>query len=154
MAQQIPTTIVMEAYYSSQYWGRYFLKAGHEVKLIPVQHVTPFVRGNKNDHNDALTIAEASLRPRMKFVPVKSIEQQEIQTLHRIRQRYVDSRISLSNQMCGLLSDYGFAFTIGVKAFEAGMLDVMEQEDIPKRVMEEINKVWLEYGALKTESKQ
>ena len=56
--------------------------------------------------------------------------------------------------MRGLLSDYGFAFTIGVKAFEAGMLDVMEQEDIPKRVMEEINKVWLEYGALKTESKQ
>lgn len=149
MAQQAPTTIVMEACYSSQYWGRYFLKAGHEIKLIPAQHVTPFVGGNKNDHNDALAIAEASLRPRTKFVPVKSIEQQEIQTLHRIRQRYVDNRISLSNQMRGLLSDYGFAFTIGVKAFEAGMLDVMEQEDIPKRVMEEIHKVWLEYGALK-----
>ena len=67
MAQQTPTTIVMEACYSSQYWGRYFLKAGHEVKLIPAQQVTPFVRGNKNDHNDALAIAEASLRPRMKF---------------------------------------------------------------------------------------
>lgn len=149
MAQQTPTTIVMEACHSSQYWGRYFLKAGHEVKLIPAQHVTPFVRGNKNDHNDALAIAEASLRPRMKFLPVKSIEQQEIQTLHRIRQRYVDSRISLSNQMRGLLSDYGFVFTIGIKAFETGMLDVMEQEDIPKRVLEEINKVWLEYQALK-----
>jgi transposase len=149
MAQQTPTTIVMEACYSSQYWGRYFLKAGHDVKLIPAQHVTSFVRGNKNYHNDALAIAEAFLRPRMKFVPVKSIEQQEIQTLHRIRQRYVDSRISLSNQMRGLLSDYGFIFAIGTKAFEAGMLDVMEQEDIPKRVLEEINKVWLEYQALK-----
>jgi len=66
MQQQLPTTVVMEACYSSHYWGREISKLGHEVKLIPAQHVTPFVRDNKNDANDALAIAEASQRAKMR----------------------------------------------------------------------------------------
>jgi hypothetical protein len=63
MRQQLPTVVVMEACYSSHYWGRKMAKLVHDVKLIPAQHVTPFVRGNKNDHNDAFAISEASQRP-------------------------------------------------------------------------------------------
>jgi transposase len=74
MRQQTPT--VMEACYSYHYWGREIAKLGHDTKLIAAQHVTPFVRGNKNVHNDAFAIAEASQRANIRFVPVKSEHQQ------------------------------------------------------------------------------
>jgi len=76
MRQQEPTMVVMEACYSSHYWGREMAKLGHDVKLIPAQHVTPFIRGNKNDRNDAFAIAEASQRPFIRFVPIKTELQQ------------------------------------------------------------------------------
>lgn len=69
--QQETTTIVMEACYSSHYWARTFEAMGHTVKLLPAQHVKPFVRGNKSDHNDASAIAEASMQPNITTVPVK-----------------------------------------------------------------------------------
>lgn len=81
IAQQEPTTIAMEACYSSHYWARRFEALGHKVLLLPAQHVKPLVRGNKSDHNDAVAIAEAALRPNIKPVPVKNLEQQDIQVL-------------------------------------------------------------------------
>lgn len=97
----------MEACYSSHYWARLFESYGHSVKLLPAQHVTPFVRGNKSDRNDAVAIAEAAQRPNIIPVPIKSIEQQDIQNLHRIRERYVSHRTGLINQTRGLLAEYG-----------------------------------------------
>ncbi len=102
-----PTRIVMEACYSSNYWGREFKEMGYVVDLIPPHQVKPFVVGNKTDHNDALAIAEASFRSTTVFVPVKTIEQQDIQSLHRIRDRYIKSRTAVANQMRGLMSEYG-----------------------------------------------
>ncbi len=102
-----PTRIVMEACYSSNYWGREFNKMGYVVDLIPPHQVKPFVVGNKTDHNDALAIAEASFRSTTVFVPVKTIAQQDIQSLHRIRDRYIRSRTAVANQMRGLMSEYG-----------------------------------------------
>jgi transposase len=89
MRQQSPITVVMEACYSSHYWGREIAKLGHDTKLIPAQHVTPFVQGNKNDHNDAFAIAKASQRANIRFVPAKPEHQQEIFCLHRIRERLI-----------------------------------------------------------------
>ena len=106
----------MEACYSSHYWGREFTKLGHAVELIPPQFVKPFLRGNKNDRNDALAIAEASDRPNISRVPIKTIEQQEIQSLHRIRDRLVKQRTQLINQLRGLLSEYGIVTGQGHKA--------------------------------------
>jgi transposase len=83
LAQMAPATVVMESCYSANYWGREFEQMGHTVKLVPAQHVKPFVRGSKNDANDALAIAEAAGRPKIRFVPVKSVAQQDIQLLHR-----------------------------------------------------------------------
>ena len=77
----------MEACASAHYWARELAALGHEVKLIPPQHVKAFVRGNKNDYNDALAIAEAVSRPEMRFVAVKTAAQQDIQALHRLRER-------------------------------------------------------------------
>jgi transposase len=99
--------IVMEACYSSNYWGREFQALGKKVDLIPPYQVKPFVVGNKNDANDAVAIGEASYRPKAVFVPVKTISQQDIQSLHRIRERAVKTRTAVANQMRGLLSEYG-----------------------------------------------
>ena len=117
IAQQEPTIIAMEACYSSHFWGRAFRDLGHTVKLIPAQHVTPFVRGNKSDKNDATAIAEAAQRPNIKPVPIKSIEQQDVQTLHRMRERHISQRTGLMNQTRGLLSEYGLVCPIGHKSF-------------------------------------
>jgi transposase len=95
--------IFMESCYSANYWGRLFESHGFKVKLIPAQHVKPFVKGNKNDKHDALAIAEASMRPGIYFVPIKSVEQQDIQCLHRVRQRLISYRTGLSNQIRGLI---------------------------------------------------
>lgn len=117
MAQQPPTTVAMEACYSSHYWGRTFESMGHTVKLLPAQFVKPFVRGHKSDRNDAVAIAEASLRPNILPVPVKRVEQQDIQVLHRMRDRYVARRTGLINQGRGLLSEYGIIAPQGLQAF-------------------------------------
>ena len=71
MQMQPKCRVVMEACYSSHYWGRTFEEMGHTVALIPAQHVTPFVRGNKNDSNDTLAIFEASSRIYIRHVPIK-----------------------------------------------------------------------------------
>ncbi|NRA56332.1 MAG: IS110 family transposase [Gammaproteobacteria bacterium] len=113
MAKKEHTIVVMEACYSSNYWGREITKLGHEVKLIPAQHVTPFVRGNKNDRNDALAIVEASQRPYIRFVPVKTEYQQEINSLHRIRERLIRNRTAIINQIRGLLSEFGVIASAG-----------------------------------------
>lgn len=121
MLQQPPTSVVMEACYSSNYWAREIEKLGHTVKLIPAQHVKPFVRGNKNDHNDAYAIVEASQRAHIRFVPIKTEHQQEIIALHRIRERLIKNKTAVSNQARGLLSEFGVIFDAGKEAFLLGM---------------------------------
>lgn len=117
MVKQPACTVAMEACYSSHYWARCFEAMGHTVKLLPAQHVKPFVRGNKSDHNDALAIAEAAQRPNLRAIPIKTIEQQDIQSLHRIRERVVHQRTHLTNQTRGLLADYGIVIPKGQRAF-------------------------------------
>lgn len=117
MLHQPPVAVAMEACYSSHYWARCFEAMGHTVKLLPAQHVAPFVRGNKSDHNDAVAIAEAARRPNIRPVPIKTVGQQDIQALHRLRERYVANRTGLINQTRGLLSEYGIIAPLGHKAF-------------------------------------
>jgi transposase len=105
-----PCTIGMEACSSAHYWARQFLQQGHEVKLISPQFVKPFVKGNKTDSNDAEAICEALQRPTMRFVPIKSIEQQDVQSLHRARSRLVNNHTGLVSQMRGILAERGIVF--------------------------------------------
>lgn len=124
---QLPLTIIaMESCSSAHYWGRVIRDMGHQVMLVPAQHVKPFVRGNKNDANDALAICETAQRPGLHTVPIKTIAQQDIQLLHRLRQRKVQQSTALSNQIRSLGSEYGVVFPAGIKTLIADLPDALE----------------------------
>src|ERR1700690_3744592 len=104
----LPACLVgMEASNGAHYWARVLTELGHQVRLISPQFVTPYVKSNKNDRNDAEAICEAVGRPNMRFVPVKSAEQLAVQAVHRIRSRLVGDRVRLVNQVRGLLGEHG-----------------------------------------------
>ncbi len=109
-----PCLVAMEACASSHYWGRELRALGHDVKLIPPQHVKPYLRGNKNDYNDARAIAEASARPSMPLVAIKTTEEQDMQAIHRMRAQCIRDRTALSNSTRGLLGEYGIVLPKGV----------------------------------------
>jgi transposase len=102
---------------------------GHQVKLVPAQHVTPFVRGNKNDANDVVGITEAAVRPNIWFVPIKTINQQDIQMIHRIRERHVADRTALVNQIRGQLSDYGIIMPKGWRKMKDKLPLILEDAE-------------------------
>jgi transposase len=106
-------TIVMEAGRMSNYWGRHFNSKGYKVKLIAPQFVKPFVKGNKNDANDSLAIFEAARRPDMRFVSVKTLKQQDIQSIHRARSLLKHQWVAIGNQIRGFLSEYGETIPVG-----------------------------------------
>ena len=140
--------VIMEACYSSHYWGRTFNSMGHDVGLIPAQHVTPFVRGNKNDTNDTLAIFEASERQFIRFVPIKTQAQQEILMLHRLRERLLRNRTSASNQLRGVLTDFGLIFGLGHKAFSDKMKELLAGESLSVTIRWVITDVYKEYSSL------
>ncbi len=126
IARLEPTTIAMEACSSAHYWGRTYEAMGHRVLLVPAQHVTPFVRGGKSDARDALAICEAAQRPGLHPVPIKSIEQQDIQLLHRLRQRQVQHSTALANQIRSLGREYGVLFPPGIRALIKRLPEALE----------------------------
>lgn len=129
MAKLEPCLIVMEACGGAHYWAREFIALGHQVKLIAPQYVKPYVKGNKNDYNDAEAIAEAAQRPSMRFVPIKSVEQQDIQNFHRQRERLKKERTALVNQVRGLLAEYGVVIHKGVAAVHRGLPEILEDAE-------------------------
>ena len=116
----------MEACASAHYWHRQFEALGHEVKLINPEYVTPYVKSNKNDARDAETIWEAMSRPNMRFVPKKSVEQQDIQIIHRVRSRLIKQRTALVNQIRGLLGEYGLIVAQGVASVRRKLPEYLE----------------------------
>ncbi len=111
VAKLPPCLIGIEACGSSHYWARKFIAYGHSVKMMSPQFVKPYVKGNKTDQNDAEAICEAVTRPNMRFVPIKQIEQQDMQSLHRMRSQSMKNRTALANQIRGLLAEYGIIFS-------------------------------------------
>ena len=129
IAQLELCVIVMEACGGSHYWAREFKKLGHEAKLISPQFVKPFVKTNKNDMNDAEAIAEAASRPNMRFVPVKTQEQQDVQCIHRVRERLVKNRTALVNEIRGLLTEYGVVAPKGIAKLRALLSEIIGDDD-------------------------
>ena len=121
--------IAMEACGSSHHWARRFTSMGHTVRLIPAQHVKAFVCGNKNDAHDALAIAEAALRPDLHEVQIKSLGQQDIQTLLRIRSRFKDAQRTNAHQLRGLLAEYGQVIPVGIVSIPRGLPDLLEDAE-------------------------
>jgi transposase len=124
-----PCLLVMEACGGAHYWARELMTQGHQVKLIAPQYVKPFVKGNKNDYNDAEAIAEAAQRQTMRFVPIKSVEQQDVQNFHRQRERIKKERTALVNQIRGLLAEYGVIINQGVTAVRQALPEILEEAD-------------------------
>lgn len=105
----LPKCLVgIEACGGANYWAREISKLGYKVKLMSPQFLKPYVKTNKNDRVDAEAVCEAVERPNMSFVPAKSIEQQDILSIHRVRERLVKNRTALANEVRGLLLEFGF----------------------------------------------
>ena len=127
---QLPAcTVIMETCCGAQYWHRQLTSLGHTVKLIAAQHVRAYVRGNKNDYNDARAIAEAGTRPSMRFVSAKTQEQQTLQSVLRMRELQVGQRTAFTNQLRGLLAEHGFVFARGLAALRKGVCELLGNPD-------------------------
>ena len=116
----------MEACASAHYWARELEVLGHQVRLISPQFVKAYVRGNKNDYNDALAIAEAVVRPEMRFVAVKTTDQQDLQALLRLREGCLKERTALCNRIRGLLAEYGLTLPRGVNVLRQHLPELLE----------------------------
>jgi transposase len=121
--------IGMEACGGAHFLGRALREQGHEVRLIPAQYVKPYVKTNKSDYIDAEAIAEAVGRPRMRFVPIKSDDQLDLQSLHRVRERWVMRRTAVINQIRGLLLERGITVRKGRCHVEAALPGILEDAD-------------------------
>ncbi len=127
----LPKCVVgIEATQGAHYWSRVIGAFGHEVRLVAPQFVKPYLKGQKNDARDAAAICEAISRPEMHFVPRKSVEQQDLQALHRIRSRLVGSCTQLGNQIRGLLAEYGIILPLHLNQVRE-QLPIMFSEDHP-----------------------
>ena len=118
--------IGLEACGGAHHWVRIFTEMGHTVQMMAPQFVKPYVKSNKNDAVDAEAICEAVQRPNMRFIPVKSIEQQDIQSLHRIRSLLVGRRSAQASQIRGLLMEYGIVIPKGISYVRKLLPDILE----------------------------
>ncbi len=124
-----PCLIGMEACSGAHYWGRELAKLGHRIGIMAPRFVVPYRKGGKNDGNDAEAICEAVGRPGMRFVPVKSDEQQAILSLHRVRQGLIKERTALINQLRGLLSEFGLIMPKGRYSAQHHIPDILEDAE-------------------------
>lgn len=132
--RKLPACLVgVEACATAHHWGRELLALGHEVKLMPPRYVKPYVKRNKNDAADAEAICEAVTRPNMRYVPIKTPEQQSVLMLHRTRQLFVRQRTTLINAIRAHLAEFGIVAGVGRNGVEV-LLDLItrgEDERIP-----------------------
>ena len=121
--------IDMEACAGAHHWARQLQTSGITVKLIAPQFVKPYVKSNKNDANDAEAICEAMSRPSMRFVSVKTVEQQDIQAAHRIRSELIGHRTAKANQIRGLVAEYGLVAPQQMARLRAAVPDWLEDAE-------------------------
>lgn len=126
-AQLVPCRIAMEACGGSHYWSRLFRSQGHQPMMIAAQHVKPFKKSRqKNDTKDAEAIVDAASRPNMKYVGEKNLFQQDVQSLLRVRQQLVALKLQISNQMRGLLMEYGVILPKGFAHLKKQIPGILE----------------------------
>jgi transposase len=129
MRQLTPCLVGLEACHSAHYWGRELEKLGHAVRLMNPRFIKPYLKGEKNDANDAAAICEAVSRPSMRFVPVKNPAQQDIQALHRVREQLIRNRTALVNQARGLLGENGIVVAQGIGRLRQALPSLLEDPD-------------------------
>src|SRR6201987_3314479 len=144
----IPSCLLgMEACSGAHYIGRQLAALGHDVRLIPAQYVKPFLKGHKNDYRDAEAIAEAVIRPPMRFVPLKTAEQLDLQAFHRVRSRLVGQRTAAINQIRGFLLEHGITVRQGPSALRQALPSILAQcagglSPLLRRLLEDLIDDW------------
>jgi transposase len=128
-AQMPPSLIGMEACGGAHHWARSLRAMGHTVRLMAPQFVKPYVKTNKSDRADAEAIAEAVMRPGMRFVGIKEVWQQDLLAEHRVRERQVKARTALTNEIRGLLQEYGIVFARGNASLQEGLFKLLGSTD-------------------------
>jgi transposase len=124
---QLPVCVVgMEACSGAQHWARELRKLGHDPRIMAAEFVEPYRQGGKNDANDAAAICEAVSRPNMRFVAVKSVEQQAVLAVHRLRQGLIEERTALANRLRGLLAEYGVVVGMGLNQLRQALPEILE----------------------------
>jgi transposase len=121
--------IGMEACAGAHYWARELSRLGHTVRLMAPKHVKPYLQGQKNDANDAAAICEAVSRPTLRFVATKSVAQQDVQALHRIRSQCVEQRTAKVNLIRGLLAEYGIVIAQQVSNLRRALVELLEDAE-------------------------
>jgi transposase len=150
---KVPACVVaMEACCGAHHLGRLFAAHGHEIRLMPPEYVRPYVKAQKNDDRDAEGIAEAASRPTMRFIPLKTQEQLDIQTLHRVRSRLVAERTNLINQLRAILLERGTIFPVGRRKLELGIDGMLADEHTTlsprlRQLVSELRGEWRELDA-------
>jgi transposase len=151
---KLPLTVVgMEACGASHYWARELGKFGHEVKLIAPQLVKPYVVRNKNDGRDADALCEAMSRPRMRFVPVKTADQQAALMLAGIREQLVARRTQLSNAIRGYAAEFGVTAAKGLDKIDPLLAQIAQDENLPSLARKLFELQGREYAQLQVELK-
>jgi len=148
-----PTTVGMEACGAAHYWARELLKLGHAVKLMAPQHVKPYVKRNKNDRRDAEGLCEAMSRPTMRFVPVKTAEQQAALMLTGLREQMVARRTQLSNMIRGYAAEFGITVAKGLDKIEPLLAQITQDASVPAPARDLFALQGREYAQVQTELK-
>lgn len=146
---QLPACLIgMEACGGANYWARRFSEHAHEVKMMSPQFVLPYRKSDKNDHNDAEAICEAVSRPTMRFVAVRSVEQQDMQSLHRVREGIMKERTALINRVRGLLAEYGIVIAKNVSNLAGKLPGILEDagNGLSELMREVFNELYEELG--------
>lgn len=142
-----PSLIGLEACSGSHFLGRALSQQGHDVRLIPAQFVKPFLKSNKNDYLDAEAIAEAVERENMRFVPIKTEDQLDLQALHRVRERLVSRRTAIINQVRAFLLERGLTFRKGPASLRRQMPEILEDAEtqLSPRMRSLLATLWQEW---------
>ena len=150
----LPTSLVgIEACSGAHFIGAALRDQGHQVRLIPAQFVKPFLKSNKNDFLDAEAIGEAVARQNMRFVPIKTDDQLDLQALHRVRDRLVHRRTALINQIRGFLLERGITFAKGPANLRQQMPSMLEDADqnLTPRMRHLLDHLWQEWKSLNSD---
>jgi transposase len=124
-----PCNVVMEACGSAHHWARCIAGAGQEVRLLPAQYVKAYVKRNKTDRADAAALIEAARCAEIRAVPVKTVEQQQILALHRLRAQWVSTRVRYINTLRGVLREFGLSIALGVSAAKTQIGSALAEVD-------------------------
>src|SRR5262250_387695 len=150
----LPSSLIgLEACSGTHFLGAALREQGHEVRLIPAQFVRPYRKSNKNDFIDAEAIAEAVTKQNMRFVPIKTQEQLDIQAMHRVRDRLVQRRTALINEIRGFLLERGITFAVRAIHLRKNLLAVIEdaEQNLSSRLRWLLERLWQEWKQLETD---